>query len=115
MIEEILNILKKINNNASYQVRPPIKPSGVSISFHFFNERYVLKGDGDGRYLGKDLQVDIFSTRPALETKNEIRKAIEKTKKYIFNYADERPEDISGQRLYHIIIKFTEKGVKNDR
>jgi len=114
MIDFILNILKKINKNSCYQVRPPIV-DGIGISFHFFNECYVLKGDGDGRYIGKDLQVDIFSTRPALETKDEIRKAIEATKKYIFNYADERPEDISGQRLYHTVIKFTEKGVKNDR
>lgn len=114
MIDFILNILKKINKNSCYQVRPPIV-DGIGISFHFFNERYVLKGDGDGRYIGKDLQVDIFSTRPALETKNEVRKAIEATKKYMFNYADERPEDISGQRLYHTVIKFAEKGVKNDR
>lgn len=118
MIEEVLDILKKINKNSCYQVRPPIDKRAENtevISFHFFNERYVLKGDGEGRFIGSELQVDIFSTRPITDTKDKVRIALEKTNELIFNYADERVEDIKGERLYHTIIQFAVKGVRDGK
>lgn len=116
MINEVKDILKKINPKTEYQVRPPIDKRAANtevISFYFFNERYTLKGDGQGRFIGSDLQVDIFSTRPITDTKDRVRIELEKTNKFIFNYADERIEDIKGERLYHTFVQFAVKGVKH--
>lgn len=118
MIERIKNILKKINPKTEYQVRPPIDKRAENtevISFYFFNERYVLKGDGQGRFIGSELQVDVFSTRPITDTKDKVRIALEKTNEFIFNYADERVEDIKGERLYHTILQFAVKGVRDGK
>lgn len=116
MIDKIKNILKEINPKTEYQVRPPIDKRAENtevISFYFFNERYVVKGDGVGRLIGRELQVDVFSTRPITDTKDKVRIALEKTNEFIFNYADERIEDIKGERLYHTIIQFAVKGVRD--
>lgn len=116
MIKKVKDILFKINPKTEYQVRPAIDKRAENnevISFYFFNERYVLKGDGQGRFIGSELQVDVFSTRPISDTKDKIRTELEKTNDFIFSYADERIEDIKGERLYHTIIQFAVKGVKN--
>lgn len=116
MIKKVKDILVKINPKTEYQVRPAIDKRAENnevISFYFFNERYVLKGDGQGRFIGSELQVDVFSTRPITDTKDKIRTELEKTNDFIFSYADERIEDIKGERLYHTIIQFAVKGVKN--
>lgn len=106
MIQKVYDILKPLNIPIQYILRPDISGSNrIGISYHFFNEGYILYSDGKGKEVGGALQVDIFSTIDYSSTVKQVKGLLEAKK---FRLADMRDNDDSFNNIkyYHKILIF---------
>ena len=105
MIDKVYMILRKFNLPTAYIVRPNFGSNTAVLSYHFFNNRYSLYGDGEGKDFIGSLQIDIFYKRDLKDLPREIIKELEKIN-FRFSYEDEFEDTLSGTRLYHKVLVF---------
>ena len=98
--------LKQLNIPCNYLARPEFKSTDTVLSYHFFNRRGELYGDGERRQMAQNLQVDIFTLGDWTETEDKIIKMLEK-KRFRFNYSNDDEEVYRNRPLYHRILVFS--------
>lgn len=108
MIQRVYDILEPLNIPVRHALRPDMGSNKIGISYHFFNEGYVLYGDGRGEEFGGVLQVDVFATVDYTSTVQQIKTLLEENK---FRLADMRSSDdsfdsASNIKYYHKIMIF---------
>ena len=106
MIQTVNNILKPLGVPTLFMLRPKIDATHkLGISYHFFNERNDLYGDGQGAEFGVVLQIDVFSLIDYSDIVEQI-KVLMKTNK--FRLADSRDSEdgFSTTEYYHKILIF---------
>lgn len=105
MKDKIEKILDGFNIPYKYLLRPSIGIKKTVLSYHFFNESNVLKGDGKGRIYGGNVQLDIFSKENNRQLIRDITREFEK-QRILLVRVEEDQESFKNQILYHKIIIF---------
>lgn len=106
MINKVYEILKPLKVPIKWQKRPSFDTTDTVMSYHFFNESELLRGDGLDTENGGALQIDIFSKKDYSSLAREV-KALLKQNKFIFSEATDTLEELDKNTvIYHKVLTF---------
>lgn len=106
MINKVYTMLKSCNVPLGYIDRPPLTTSNIVLSYHFFNQRGGMFGDGKVVEKSGSLQIDIFSKNKIDFTviKAQIEQLLE-VNGFLSPNSYDTQEDIEGVGLTsHVVI-----------
>ncbi len=114
MINRVNEILSILNIPINWNLRPQMDDDKTVISYHFFNEKNSIYGDGKGSGNSGMLQIDVFSvTDYSGVAKNIIDLMVNNGFKFVG--ADDYADGLNANKqLYHkkIVFNYLESEVK---
>jgi hypothetical protein len=106
MIKKVFDMLNPLGYPIKWNERPKLDEQGIVISYHFFNEKGVLYGDGQIEDEEGTLQVDIFSVVDYSDVVKQVKTLLNASGIFYVTGKDDEEELDSNTRLFRKMLIF---------